>query len=111
MKLEEYVTSYDLSKAISRLGKFDDTLFAWIEKDDEKRVVINYLNLDDKKIPAFTAHELIEMLPKFVGDASLQIKTLKNGFAVSYPGTRKPICTGALESALGLMLAHLEENL
>lgn len=68
MKIENHVTSLELSKRLKELGVKQDSYFNWIRdlKSDFRvyHIIFPEFTKDKEKYSAFTASELGEMLPK-----------------------------------------------
>lgn len=64
MKLQNQVTSLDLSKQLKELGVKQESLFHWeLDEDENSRIVYDPKPTRDYDFSAFTVAELGEMLP------------------------------------------------
>lgn len=74
MNLEQIVTSLELSQRLEELNVKQESLFYWLPIDygSSKKARISYKGMFDEKyhddaLSAFTASELLEILPSYVG--------------------------------------------
>jgi len=117
MKLEQQVTSLEISKKLKELGVKQESLFYFSRPYPEHQYcVFRQVQNDTKKDPkisAFTVAELGEMLPVFVGTEWLQIQPNRSGdyWMVFYgDGQPKMEREKHLANAVGKMLIYLIEN-
>lgn len=99
MKLEEQVTSLELSKKLLTLGVKQNSLFYWAKFNDDFNI-IQRMKIDgctvilatDEKYSAYTASELLELLPNnhanfyktemgYIFSISGEPNTIDNNFA------------------------------
>ena len=95
MKIEEQVTSLELSKRLKELGVKQESLFWWLNTgkifDGEDYPDAWSAHFDEEEteneqaISAFTAVELGKMIPRNYG-SSLLIELRKNGWLFRVPG-------------------------
>jgi hypothetical protein len=73
MKIEPQVTSLELSKRLRELGVKQESLFYWGDKPS-----------DIECYSAFTASELLDLLPSFINDWMLKIESNNGVYEIKY---------------------------
>jgi len=121
MELDKQVTSIELSKRLHELGVKQKSLFYFVKDpylDNEifeiTRSGEGYFFISEK-YSAFTASELLELLPKFINNWIFRIEKYPSEFEVKYcdklDEKRLNIeFDKSLPDALAKMLIHLLEN-
>lgn len=122
LTLEQQVTSLELSKKLSEFGVRKNSLFHWAQCPEDRYYISDMALTPAKYLcaPAYTAAELLAMLPWICGSQELVIqkRTLNYlNYIVSYPvddPTRYKLIPTVhhenLANALAIMLIDLIEN-
>ncbi len=124
MKIEQQVTSLELSKRLQKLEVKQESLFYWWSLLKNEYILKIKEELFSKTelfaavgscYSAFTASELLEMLPVFIqGYNQLTIQKCNNGFETFYSCSRTELGFDSkdecLTNSLAKMLIYLLEN-
>lgn len=113
MKLEQQVTSLEISKRLKELGVKQKSLLCWYEWDDKSVSLQTEIVLDENSIDgysAFTVAELGEMLPHGVETGKTSEGQAFCGYHNGNPNQSFGITEKTEADARGKMLIYLEEH-
>ncbi|HXK00728.1 MAG TPA: hypothetical protein VNF93_02440 [Buchnera sp. (in: enterobacteria)] len=125
MNIEDQVTSLELSNELKKFGIKQDSLFCYIDN----RIYTNYESYllsifrDPEniklRISAFTASELLELLPEYITIENIKYELIISKYAVVYNQKHQSnwlssfcinIFNKTLTDCLAKMIIHLIEN-
>lgn len=109
MKLEDQVTAFELSKRLHELGVKQESLFNWqIGSSKEPTLNLSFMGeLECNSFSAFTASELLELLPKFF--ISIFFSSNQCVARFTYVVQEKDFYGDSLPDSLAKMLIRLTE--
>lgn len=126
MNLEQQVISLDLSKRLYELGVKQESLFYWTEKDEYSELGYGlsvslvkddliYYHSEFNSYSAFTASELLELIPLSINDWIFKIESNNGVYEIkycSYDGKKQLWVSNHTNilNALSKMIIHLIEN-